>query len=291
MYIEMLKSIKSQRSTASNLNNAVKFFTQDEGIQHDNYDWAALSDESIRRLVANLTRTERSPQTINSYLSSLKGVAKLAAKNGVISKEMLSQILEIKSISGTHNKGGKAIAKLDIHKLIDRCLYEDSNKSLRDSAIMAVFYGTGIRRSSLAALQVANYIPSRSVIVAKGKGNVISDKPLNPRIKDMLEHWLDLRGRDAGPMFTRILKGGKVTKNAISEQAIYNIITERCKQFGLEHHSPHDLRHSFATELLKNNVDIKTVQEMMDHKQISTTEKYLHSSREDKENAVKNIFN
>ena len=96
----------------------------------------------------------------------------------------------------------------------------------------------------------------------------------NQRIIDILECWLDERGRKPGPLFVRMLKGNKITDMPISGQTIYDVVVRRYLECGLTRFSPHDLRRTFATNLLESGEDIFVVQELMAHSSADTTKLY-----------------
>ncbi len=111
-------------------------------------------------------------------------------------------------------------------------------------------------------------------LTIKGKGNKERVNPLNNRVIDIIETWLDERGRSAGPIFVRILKGGKITALPMTDKTVYNIIIRRYQECGLKRLTPHDLRRTFATALLENGEDFFVVQDLMGHASIETTKRY-----------------
>ena len=142
------------------------------------------------------------------------------------------------------------------------------------ACLIALVYGAGLRRSEAADLPLSSYNKKRGEVKVIGKGNKERINPLNSRVLDIIETWLDERGRAHGPLFVRILKGGHITDQAIGEKTVYNIIVRRYKEAGLDALTPHDLRRTFASLLLENGEDLSTVQDMLGHASISTTKKY-----------------
>jgi len=91
---------------------------------------------------------------------------------------------------------------------------------------------------------------------------------------DIVECWITERGTKPGYLFVRVYKGNQITNQGISGQTVYDIITRRYKEAGLKRMTPHDLRKTFATNLLLNGEDIFTVQALMDHASVETTKIY-----------------
>jgi site-specific recombinase XerD len=285
MYINSLTSQSSRRSMSSLLDTIANHLSNEDIKSHEDYDWKGFRYHNVHSVLAHLNGLERSPKTMNNYLSCMKGVAKHLHKSKVITSDDFNNIQEIKGFTGSHDKKGKPIELIELNKLLDHCLQQDTIKSLRDATIIAITYGSGSRRSEVANLTISSYDKDKGILTIKGKGNKVRRVELNVRVKDMLESWLDARGRDKGHLFTQIRKGDHITKNKISGQAVYNLVIERYKESGLKRLSPHDLRHTFATELLSNGVNIKIVQELLGHKNLETTANYLHTNEKAKNDA------
>ncbi len=270
---------------SSFLSGSVRILTKGDVKSHADYDWSGLSYEDINDVIYELTEKGRSPKTINAYLSALKGIAQELREKSCISEEELNKILKIKGKKGSHKSKGRSLSVEELNTLIDLCLYKDNPKSLRDAVMMTLLYGAGLRRSEIVSLKLSDYDSSEGKIKVIGKGNKARIIKLNERAIDMLENWLDLRGRNIGPLFVRINKGGRVIQAPLSGQAVYNLVVERYKEAGLKRLSPHDLRHSFATNLLMNGIGIRVIQELMGHEDIQTTSIYTHISERQKDDA------
>lgn len=284
-YLKTLESEQSRVSLGSLLNVAANYFQP--GTTLKTLDWSLLDSDLVYSFRDWLKRQKKSPSTINTYLSALKGVAKQCWHLKLIDVETYQQIKEIKRSKGSRIAKSRALELDELNQLIDHCMAEDGPIAMRDATLIALVYGAGLRRHEAVALELVNYQRKAHSVNAIGKGNKERTNALNDRVIDILECWLDERGRHPGPLFNRIRKGGNITNEAISTQTVYDIVVRRYKEVGLERLTPHDLRHTYATNLLESGVDILIVQELMGHANLETTKIYDHRKDKHKTGAAK----
>lgn len=147
----------------------------------------------------------------------------------------------------------------------------------RNKTIIEVLYGTGIRVSELVNLKLSNIFFRESILKVNGKGDKERFVPLGKIASTEIKTYLNIRDRmKIDSKNTDILfinrYGRKLTRSMI-----FKIITDASRSIGLEKKiSPHTLRHSFATHLLKNGADLRTIQLILGHESITTTEIYTH---------------
>lgn len=284
-YLKTLDSDKSRVSLGSLLNVVAGYFQP--GTTLESMDWSILDSDSVYSLRDWLKSQNKAPSTINTYISALKGVAKECWQLKLIDIETYQQIKEIKRTKGSRVPKSRALDLEELNQLLDHCMAEDGPIAMRDATLIALIYGAGLRRQEAVSLEVKSYKHKSQSIHTVGKGNKERTNSLNDRVIDILECWLDERGRQPGPLFVRIRKGGKISNEAISTQTVYDIVVRRYKQAGLERLTPHDLRHTYATNLLESGVDIMIVQELMGHSTLETTKIYDHRKDKCKEKASK----
>jgi integrase/recombinase XerD len=153
--------------------------------------------------------------------------------------------------------------------------------ALRDRALLEVMYGCGLRASEAVGLDVNDVDLRRGFVRPHGKGNKERTVPLGREAAAAVRRYLRAgRPELAGPrprskLFLNF-RGGPLTR-----QGLYKIIRRHAKEVGLEGRmSPHTLRHSFATHLLSGGCDLRSVQEMLGHSDVATTQLYTHLSGE-----------
>jgi integrase len=108
--------------------------------------------------------------------------------------------------------------------------------------------------------------------------------------RPLLERWLALRGPAAGPLFSRIRKGGTLVPGRMDESSVLWILQQRARQSGVEHFSPHDLRRTYISNLLDAGADIATVQRLVGHANIATTQRYDRRGETAKRQAAERLY-
>lgn len=147
---------------------------------------------------------------------------------------------------------------------------------LRDKALLELLYGSGLRISEALGLDADDIRPDSTSLVVTGKGGKDRQVMLSDTCMAALKDWLAARASIPLQHGERALFLGKKGKRLDRRQAA-RLLEEHRKQAGIPQHvSPHDLRHSFATHLLQGGADLRSVQELLGHSRISTTQRYTH---------------
>ena len=157
----------------------------------------------------------------------------------------------------------------------------DTQIGLRDRAILALLFSTGLRVSELVALNRDSINLDRGEFSIRGKGQ--KDRPvyISDGAKHILHEYLQARKDDFDPLFIHFsgsksnLEGGQYTR--LTTRSVQRIVEKHAAQAGITKHvTPHTLRHSFATDLLMNGADLRSVQGLLGHSNIATTQVYTH---------------
>jgi integrase/recombinase XerC len=150
--------------------------------------------------------------------------------------------------------------------------------ALRDRAIFDVLYGTGLRVGELVGLSVRDFDADRREVRVRGKGDRERVVPVPGKAIRSLGAYLERRRRPgllAEPLFLNARRG------RLSERGVRKLLRRRLLEAGIGRHaSPHALRHSYATHLLDADVDLRSIQELLGHARLSTTQRYTHVSTE-----------
>jgi len=154
----------------------------------------------------------------------------------------------------------------------------DAAANLFHYAVLMTLYATGLRRAELCRLCVSDIDSQRMVIhVRKGKGNRDRDVPLTPKLLETLRSYWRWR-KPKNYLFPNRSRSND--GRPMSTKAVYFIVQQAAKRAGIEKRvSPHTLRHSFATHLLENGADLRTIQMLLGHADLEHTTVYLHISQ------------
>lgn len=148
-------------------------------------------------------------------------------------------------------------------------------RALRDRAILETLFSTGLRLSELCNLP-RNIDLKRGEISVRGKGDKLRVVFLSAHAKEALKNYLDKRDDAEDALFVSLSKSGKVI-GRITPRAVQRLIDARAREAGIPKKvHPHQLRHCFATDLLINGADLRSVQELLGHANIATTQIYTH---------------
>ena len=156
---------------------------------------------------------------------------------------------------------------------------------LRDKAILELLFSTGTRVSEAAGLKIDQVNLKRDEFTVRGKGSKLRVVFLSAEAKESLRHYLEARRDTSEFLFTRHDRAGSRNAAAVEQpltsRSVQRIVNHYARAAGITKPvSPHTLRHSFATDLLRNQADIRTVQRMLGHESVVTTQIYTHVSDE-----------
>ncbi len=241
--------------------------------------WHQLQPEDVIALVAALRQDGYAPNTSSLYVNALRGVMNEAWRLSLISQEQLLKIRSVKGISGTRLSQGRNLKRTLIHDLMTVCAADPRPQGLRDAAIIAILYGSGMRKSESVNLDLAQVDFAERSLQVMGKGNKQLIKYAPGWVFAKLEAWLELRRsllpagqEDDGFLFNRIRRGSHISRERITKHAIYYIARQRGAQVGVKI-MPHDFRRSFITRVIEEH-DLSIAQKLAHHANIQTTANY-----------------
>lgn len=239
---------------------------------------ASLSDLTSLRIQTFLRHRAANPTTRARKLSAIRTFVKFCKQMGYLGSdptEMIEAPIRRKKLP-------KALSQAQAEDLLDQ---DDVGKSpLRDRALLEIMYGAGLRVSEAVSIDLTDIDFKEGSVRVRGKGNkdrvALFGKPCLEAIESYIqaERTEPKKGQ---PLFTNRWGGRILARTA------YNVVRRWARQAGLPPGvSPHKLRHSFATHLLDGGADLKTVQQLLGHESLATTQIYTHVSIERLREAV-----
>lgn len=231
--------------------------------------------QQAMQIRALLIHEQWSARSINRAMTAIKNIVKVAALMGKADMQQVAHISSIANMKHGAHQGNPLTVK-QVNALFERLAKAKGAYGLRTLAIFALFLGTGLRRSELAALSMADYDRLNSTItVVAGKGNKSRVLFLPNWVEQHISAWLKLRSRQEGWLICKCYISGKLDiTQPVSSDTLYRLVKDKLIDIGISGASPHDLRRTFITRLLEQNVDINTVRQMAGHADISTTTIY-----------------
>ncbi len=235
-----------------------------------NTSWSGVTSQQIRQWVAELNRASLSARSIQRLLSSLRGFYRYLMREGFVEQNPAQQVQGPKTAK-------RLPSTLDVDqmtRLLDGPI-PDTFIGARDRAMMELFYSSGLRLAELAQLNCRDIDLADKLAYVTGKGNKDRVVPVGRKAIEALQQWLIYRQQYSPIEQTAlfITQRGK----RIGERAIQKRVKLLGKQHGISDRvHPHRLRHAFASHMLESSGDLRAVQELLGHADISTTQIYTH---------------
>lgn len=250
-------------------------------------NWAALRYQHTAAVRGRLL-DRYAPATANRILSALRGVLEQAWLLGEMSAEDYHRAARLSPVPGETLPAGRELLTEEIGSLIQNCIEDGSPIGIRDAAIISILFGAGLRREEITKLNLEDYSPEGAKFVIRGKRSKQRVAYLGDGALAALVTWLEIRGKDAGPLFVPLKRGGNLLHGRrLSPQSIYYLLKVRARKAGVKPFTPHDLRRTFVSKLLGAGVDIAIVAKMAGHSNIQTTARYDRRPEETKPRAAK----
>ena len=245
------------------------------------HQWNDVTENDAAQFLGSLHQQGLSPRSVSRTCSAIKGFHKFLVGDGVVSTDPAASIQTPKlprTLPGVlHQDEIEAIINQPAPSPMDK-----RHLWVRNKAILETLYATGIRVSELTSLGLNQIFPAEEMIRVFGKG---SKERIVPIGRSAL-HWLDRYLKETRPLLQRReLSQDSLFLNSrgapMTRMAIWNIVQCNAQKAGIRKEvHPHTFRHSFATHLLEGGADLRAVQEMLGHSDISTTQIYTHVDRE-----------
>jgi len=231
---------------------------------------------------------QRSANTLNAYRSVIRGIAKEAWSLGLVSHEYLGRIQAIPAQKSTRLPKGNAQPEEVIRALLTVSRQVGGARGARDEALILLMVLTGLRRKEACEIFMSDLNPTKSEIAITGKGNKERIVQPPPIVWEKLEAWLAYRSKEPGALFVAIWNKTDRPKNIEKPISVntFNARLETLRKMAMQDSglffdiTPHDLRRTFATDLYTQGADVLSIQLLLGHESLDTTQRYLIRSDE-----------
>ena len=264
-YLDFLENIKglSTNTIKSYQRDLIKFSHFSEAANVDNFDM--FTEEICSSWIADLFQQNVSARSIQRHISSAKGFFEYAQKNTLISGSPFELINSPKSPNYLPN----VLSPEDVEQLLN---FKPKNiQETRDMAIVELIYSSGLRVSEAVNVDLNDFEESGNFLRVLGKGSKTRLVPVGRFAQSAIDKWIEERKKISTideALFVN-LRGGRISSRSIQER-----IKTLALMQGLPPVNPHMLRHSFATHLLESSGDLRSIQELLGHSSLSTTQIY-----------------
>ncbi|MCD6205375.1 MAG: site-specific tyrosine recombinase XerD [Candidatus Marinimicrobia bacterium] len=248
-------------------------FLQDEGVKRPDQ----IDISIIQKFINTLADLGLVASSLSRNFSSIRSFHKFLVGENLV-RENPAEMLQSPRLPARLPK----ILELSEIDAIMAAIDINTNKGIRDRAIIETLYSTGVRVSELTSLEMSHVYFRHNVIRVFGKGSKERIVPFGERAKSYLKNYITAvrsllrRGTKSGDILFLNMRG-----TPLSRMGVWKIIQQYVKLADIRKQvSPHVFRHSFATHLLEGGANLRAVQEMLGHSDISTTQIYTHLDRE-----------
>ena len=269
------------RSYAKDLSMFQEFLEE----QNPNASWTAVEAEDVREWVIYLMDEQKmAASSVNRRLSAMRSFYKYLRRVGRVSINPMEKVVAPKK----KRPLPYYVRESEMDKLLELTAEDRSFKGIRDRLVLMMFYETGIRRAELLGMTDASVDLVTKQIKVTGKRNKQRIIPFGEELESEIKAYQIAREETLGQRtFPALFVTEKGT--AMNEKQVSKIVKENLsKVTTIKKRSPHVLRHSFATAMLNNKADLTSIQKLLGHESVSTTEIYTHVSFEELKSEYKN---
>ncbi len=278
---EFLRHIEVERGysphTLSAYRNDLGQFDAFLGVQESEREWPKVDQDVVVSYVLSLKEREYSQATVARKLAAIKSFFHFLVAESVLADDPTAAL----DAPRVTKKLPRTLSRDDVERLLAAPLAGRGPKALRDAALLEVLYATGIRVSELVALNVEDVSLPSATMRCLGKGSKERIIPMYDRAVEVIRTYLEegrvtyLKDRDERALFLNP-RGSRLTR-----QGLWLIIKAYVEKSEISTRvTPHTLRHSFATHLLSGGANLREVQQLLGHANVSTTQIYTHVSKD-----------
>lgn len=260
--------------------NTVEGYLHDVGLLSEflhskKIDVKSVAEEDLHEFLASLRDMGIGARSQARIIAGVRGFFRYLQLEGVIDANP-AELLDSPKLT-LHLPEVLSLEEIDA---MINAIPREKDEALRNEAIIEMLYGSGLRVSELINLRLSRINFEEGYMLIEGKGNKERVVPVSPRAMDLVHLWLEQRAMlniadDASDILFLNRRGKRLTR-----VMIFYIVRDLAERAGINRKiSPHTLRHSFATHLLEGGANLRSIQELLGHESLTTTELYVHLDR------------
>ena len=281
---EYILALRMEKGASS---NTIEAYTRDLGAysaflaEKGISDISAVKGDDVLAFQGSLSEQGFAANTVKRRMSAIKGLHRFLASEDITGGSPAGNV----SLPKVPSRLPDVVSIDQIGCMLD-AIAGDDDASIRDRALLEVMYGCGLRASEACDLDLSSVHLDDGFLVVRGKGDKERLVPISGEASRRLEIYLtrvrgplslrssSLAASSSGAVFLN-LRGGRLTR-----QGLFGIVRKHAEAAGLDDVHPHTLRHSFATHMLEGGADLRVIQQILGHSDISTTQIYTHIDRQ-----------
>ena len=277
--------------TVSEYGDDLRAFAAFLGLSEEAFRPSEPDTSDVKQWMVDMLDNGRSPRTVKRRLSALRSFYKYLLRQGLVKRDITQGVITPKAdqplpvfFRESEMQREQAIGDRELDELLHAPDAQASPEQIftltRDNLIISLLYQTGMRRAELVGLTDADIDLNQGQIRVFGKRRKERVVPIGQHLIDEIRAYQEVRQGFETPdhhLLTAIRRDGTIAP--MSADAVYAMVRRRMGEVSsLKKHSPHVLRHTFATTMLNNGADIRTIQSLLGHASLAATQVYTHAT-------------
>lgn len=218
------------------------------------------------------------PASANRMIATVRAIMQVCVRRGTMTRDAYERAVDIRPIRGSRVTRGRHMEGSELataFRSVEAAAEAGSIHARRNLATLGLCYGAGLRRAEAVGIELRDLEHAPGAVLVRGKNDKERLVPLPEGTLDAIRRWLELRGGEPGWLLCVVSRDGRpLPKRGLHPTYVYHVTQTIAHAAGLRRFAPHDLRRTYAGDLLDAGADLSVVQSMMGHASPATTSRY-----------------